>query len=309
MTAQPRIANAPVSYGVFGEISVAGATTPAQVLRQMAEAGYAGSELGPPGFFGTVEETVGAFTDAGLAPVGAYVPLHTQCPGPILERDLARMRQTFDELAAVGGGLAILADEGDPTLLAHPRHDRELGLDEAGWRQLVETVESARLEAESRGLETSFHPHIATYIERPWEVERLLADTAVPLCFDMAHIALGGGDAVADFERWRERINHVHVKDARTAVFEQAVTSGRDDFGVWWEQLCVPLGTGDLPVEEFLDAVQRSGYAGWLVVEQDGPVVTPDTLAAVVADQAHNYQWLSERLRPNTDQTRNERTS
>ncbi len=33
-------------------------------------------ELGPPGFFGTPDDTADAFVGRGLTAVGAYVPIH-----------------------------------------------------------------------------------------------------------------------------------------------------------------------------------------------------------------------------------------
>lgn len=291
------IANAPVSYGVFGTITVEESTTPSALLTTMAQAGYTGSELGPPGFFGNVDETVAAFHSSGLAPVGTYVPLHTQDTDRELARDLSRMRQSFDELEALGStGLVILADEGSNDLLAHPRHSPEHGLDDEGWQRLVSVVESARAEAEARGLATSFHPHISTYVETPSEIERLLESTNIGLTFDIGHIVLAGGDALELFAAWRERINHVHLKDVRLEVFEQAVRSGRADFDHWWAQLCQPVGTGDLNLVEFLNAAVRSDYRGWYVVEHDRAPLQAGDFPDVVAAQAENFSWLHTHL-------------
>ncbi len=292
-----KIANAPVSYGVFGDLTVDAATTPAALLATMAESGYEGSELGPPAFFGTVGQTIQAFAAAGVSPVGAYVPLHTQGPASELERDLSRMRQTFDELEALGGtGLVILADEGSQALLEHPRHSAEFALDTNGWARLVNVVEAARLEAEARGLATSFHPHISTYVENPGEIERLLDDTQVSLTYDVGHVVLAGGDAVGSFRAWQSRINHIHVKDAHFDVFEQAVSSGRTDFDIWWSRLCTTLGNGDVDLENFLSTARTSGYDGWFVVEQDRAPLGAGDFPGVVRDQALNRAWLAERL-------------
>ncbi len=294
-----RIANAPVSYGVFGDITVDSVTTPAQLLGSMAAAGYAGSEIGPPGFFGSEDQLCRAFSGASLDPVGAYVPLHTQDANAVLERDLERMDRTLDELVALGGGgLVILADEGNDALLAHPRHSREFALDGAGWERLVTVVTAAQRAAEERGLTTSFHPHISTFVEQPDEIEKLLTLTSVDVTYDVGHIVLAGGDAAKSFRDWHSRINHLHFKDVRRDVFEQAVASGRGDFDRWWSQLCTPLGQGDLDLDGFIDAVVESGFSGWAVVEQDRAVLTVDALSAVLEAQRHNFTWLAGRLGP-----------
>lgn len=291
-----RIANAPVSYGIFGDLTLGGVATPEDALVQIAAAGYAGSELGPPDFFGPAAGLPGLFERYGLAAVGAYVPLHTQGDDATLARDLDRMRVTFDELTAVGGALAILADEGDEVLLANPRHAHEYALTGQAWQRLVDVVEKARLEAAARGLRTAFHPHISTYVEQPEEIDRLLTDSDVSLCYDVAHVVMAGGDAVEHFRRWRARIVHVHVKDFRAGVFEEAVRSRRTDFDDWWARLCVPLGAGDLDLSPFLAELVASGYDGWVVVEQDRAPLRPGDLPQVVADQAANAAWLRARL-------------
>lgn len=292
-----RFANAPVSYGVFGDLTVEGVTTTHGLLQTMASAGYRGSEIGPPGFFGPVDELVSSFADAGLEAVGAYVPLHTQLPGPVLDRDLARMQQTLDELAAVNPrALVILADEGNEELLANPRKDRSMQLDTEGWDQLVDSVRRAAGEARERGFEVSFHPHIATFVEVPEEIERFLADTDLGLTFDIGHVVLGGGDGVELFRRWRERVNHVHIKDVRRGVLEDARSAHRTDFDEWWAGVATPLGAGDVDLEGFARALADTDYDRWVVVEQDREPLTAESLASVVADQDANLRWLATHL-------------
>ena len=291
-----RIANAPVSYGVFGDLTVEG-VSPAELLHTMAAAGYQGSELGPPGFFGGLDDLQEAFAASGLAAVGAYVPLHTQGPDEVLARDLARMELTLTELLAVNpAGVVILADEGNDTLLANPCHRPELGLDDDGWSRLVRVVEGAVRRIEEVGLAPSFHPHIATFIEQPAEIQRLLDSTSVPLTYDVGHVVLAGGDAVGSWRSWRDRVNHVHLKDARLGVLGEAIASGRDDFDTWWARLCTPLGAGDIALTEFTEALIADGFTGWAVVEQDRAPLTAAEVERVVADQAANYAWASRRL-------------
>ncbi|MCA0295523.1 MAG: sugar phosphate isomerase/epimerase [Actinobacteria bacterium] len=296
-TAPIRLANAPVSYGVFGDLSVEGASSPAELLMTMAEAGYEGSEIGPPGFFGTVDELTDAFASAGLTAVGAYVPLHTQGPDAVLARDLSRMEQTLTELLAVNpDAVVILADEGSDALLANPCHSPALGLDEDGWARLVDVVRDAVRRVEEVGLQPSFHSHIATFVEQPHEIERLLAETPVGLTYDVGHVVMGGGDALGSWRAWRDRVNHVHLKDVHLDVLRRAIAERRTDFDTWWADLCTPLGAGDLDLDGFVAALVADGYRGWAVVEQDRAPLTAADVERVVADQAANRAWASARL-------------
>lgn len=303
-----RLGNAPVSYGVYGEAAGGEGTSPAQLLATMAEAGYQGSELGPPGFFGTPQETAGAFERYGLSAVGAYAPVHFAGDDATIAYDLSRIEITCRELAAVAErsgtpGLVILADEGDETLLHHPARDaddpreRALALDDAGWSRLAHHAGTALRLAGEYGLRTSWHPHISTYVESAWEVDRLLESTDVGLTLDIAHLQLAGSDPVACWRRWRERINHLHVKDASMEVLRTAKAERRTDFDTWWARVCVPFGKGDVDIDAFLDAVIADGYGAWLVVEQDREPTPAERYPSVAREQAHNYQWLAEAVR------------
>ena len=63
----PRFGNAPVSYGVFGATTQGAA--PRDLLRSVADAGYDGCELGPPGFFGSAVQTAEAYQEVDLSAV------------------------------------------------------------------------------------------------------------------------------------------------------------------------------------------------------------------------------------------------
>lgn len=287
------IGNAPVSFGIFG--TTAGSAAPADMLDALADAGYAGSELGPPGLFGTAAETADAFANAGLRAIGAYIPLHLAMDEDTFEEDLARMALTCDELQATGASLAILADEGSPTLLAHPaRTDRQLALDTAQWALAARRLQRAVALAQSRGLAASFHPHISTYVESAWEVDRLLDTTDVSLTLDIGHMALAGADPVQCTRDWASRIDHVHIKDARLDVLQRAKAERRTDFDEWWADVCVPLGTGDVDIDGVLNALAAQGYQGWLVVEQDRAPTSAEQLPSVAAEQAANHRWLTD---------------
>jgi inosose dehydratase len=292
---KPRIASAPVNVGIYGGVDASAVDLDA-VLAAVRAAGYDGMELGPPGLFGTPTETARRFADHGLAIVGAYVPLHLAGDEPVFRRDLDAMRRTLDELA-VGGpeSIAILADEGSPALLVNPARpwdDRSLALDEAAWAVLGDRLREAVAIVTAAGVRPGFHPHISTYVESPWEAERVLAAAPVGLTLDTGHLRLAGGDPAELLARWGERVEHVHLKDVDTGALTRAKASGRTDFDDWWPETCVSLGTGDADVRGFLAVLLGRGYDGWVVVEQDhAPVVGGDVADALAAD-ARNAAWL-----------------
>ena len=290
-----KIGVGPVSFGVY-QADHAGVLPPDRLVGAMAGLGYDGAELPPAGYAGPPGAAVQLYERHGLTPVGIYIPIHFADPR-LQKEDEARMEQALGELsmAKAGPRIAILADEGSTALLRHPGRgdDPTHALTPEAFRRLTDTVNRMADHIRRQDLTPSFHPHISTYVESPSEVERLLQATDIHLAFDTGHIALGGGDILRCWEKWRDRINHVHLKDVRTRVMEQAKVEGRRDFESWWPNVSVPLGTGDLPLQQFLATLRNDLYQGWVVVEQDrAPVASLSSLQAAIATEASNLRWV-----------------
>jgi inosose dehydratase len=108
-------------------------------------------------------------------------------------------------------------------------------------------------------------------------------------------VLLGGADPVDALERWRSRINHVHVKDARLSVLDEVNREGAGKQAVWDRGAWCELGAGDLETDAFLDALHGHGYHGWLVVEQDRIPAPGEDLSIAAAAQVRNRTYLEKR--------------
>ena len=72
-----RVANAPLSYGAF-EMTVGtdfAVPDPEQVLAAIGDAGYAGTDLGPPGYLGEGDTLARRLAANDLDVVGGFVPI------------------------------------------------------------------------------------------------------------------------------------------------------------------------------------------------------------------------------------------
>lgn len=288
-----RIANAPISYGVYGDIDL-GEGGVDRMLDDLVAAGYQGTELGPPELFGSPQTSRARLESRGLGCAGAYIPFHFVGSAEIFDADLRGMHRTLESLIACDAKIAVIADEGSELLIENPRHSPELALSSEQWALLFARMEGVLKEVRSAGLLASFHPHVATFVESPSEIRMLLDNSDVDLTFDTGHIYLGGGDVVACTQEWVDRISHVHVKDVNPAVMDKAIAEQRKDFNTWWADVSVPLGTGTVDLDGFLDVLFAAGYRGWLVVEQDRAPATKSSWPHIAAAQQHNFRWLHE---------------
>ena len=289
------LANAPVSYGVFELGGSAGAALPGpeDLLGMVAAAGYTGIDSGPIGMFGRGQELRDNLSRHGLSLAGGWVDL------PFADDDAfgASIPGYRDALQFFADAIAInpqmppkptLACSGSPERRANPGGAPGLGLSAGQWDRYAANVEQAMTIAGEFDLEATFHHHACTYVETPEEIDELLGRTTVGLTLDTGHLILGGGEPLAGLTRWRERINHLHLKDARREVLDGVVKGKGDMRTVWAGKAFVPLGEGDLDVAAVVEAVLGMNYSGWLEVEQDTIPDPSDPPGKVQQDQVHN---------------------
>ncbi len=297
-----QVANAPCSYGAFEFTVGIDPNVPdgLAVLDHVAQAGYAGIDLGPVGYLGDGAELGDRLAARGLTLAGGYVPLPFSDPAELASQ-IGYLDSMLDILDAAPPGLQprpTLADAGSAARLAAPgaaATQPELGLDATGWKHFAEGLSRAIGICRERGYEPTFHHHLGTYIEAVWEIERVLELTDVGLCLDTGHLLAGGGEPVQGLRDWSSRINHIHLKDARRDLLASIVADRAPMEEIWRRRAFCALGQGDVGMDEVLKAISEIGYSGWLVVEQDifpDPAESPDVVAR---QQAANREWLRSR--------------
>jgi len=295
-----RVANAPLSYGAFELTMGTGFAVPdpEEVLEAIADAGYAGTDLGPPGYLGEGEALRERLEAAELDVVGGFVPVaFARREG--WDEGFAGLHHTLDLFEAAGtmDALPVLSDAGGPERLANPGRgdeDPSLRLEDGAWRTLVEGVSRAAEAARERGFEPVFHHHTSSYVEGVGEIERFLEDTDVALLLDSGHVAVAGGDPVAALQAWGPRVGAVHVKDVRLGVLRAVKAERAGALTAWRRGLFCALGEGDVNLDGFCDALGATGYEGWVVVEQDRVLEDLGDFAGAAAEQARNRRWLEE---------------
>lgn len=296
------VANAPVSYGAF-ELTVGilrSVPDGAMVLEEVASAGYAGIDLGPIGYLAEASRLADELRRRHLGLAGGFCELPFSDPQAMKAAlgGLDSLLDVFD--AAQTDGLKprpTLADAGSDERRAHPAQaagDHSLGFGDEGWKRFAAGVAISLARCRERGYEPTFHHETGTHIEAPWEIEKVLELTEIGLCLDTGHLLLGGGDPVVAMREWKQRINHVHLKDAHRAVVDQIIREAAPVAEIWRRKAFCRLGDGDLDVDAVLSAL-RDGYSGWLVVEQDVLPDEDDPLGTPARDQRANRQFLKAR--------------
>lgn len=273
-----KIANAPCSWGVL-EFDLDGkAAGFGQVLDEISETGYQGSELGDWGFMPTMpSELKNELDRRRLALVGAFVPVFlkersTHAAGAEVAVKTAKLMAD----AGYTNAFIVLADNNgsvpERTLNAG-RVTPEMGLSEEEWKIFAEGADFVASEVKAKtGLRTVFHHHCAGYVETPSEIDQLMALTdplLIGLVLDMGHYKFGGGDPLSAFVKHQSRIWHIHFKDCHEAIATQSRKEGWDYFKSVGSGVFCELGKGSVDFPAIVAELKKHHYDGWIVVEQD----------------------------------------
>jgi len=273
-----KIANAPCSWGVL-EFDLEGkAAGFAQVLDEIRETGYQGTELGDWGFMPVIPSELRKELDnRALSMVGAFVPVFLKDKAKHAAGAEAAVK-TAKLMADAGfpDAFIVLADENGSIKERTTNAGRvttTMGLSKNEWKTFAEGADLVAGEVKSStGLRTVFHHHCAGYVETPPEIDTLLSLTdpsLVGLVLDMGHYMFGGGNPLEALKKHKDRIWHVHFKDCHPGIAAKSRNEGWDYFKSVANGVFCELGKGSVDFKSIVSELKEQKYSGWIVVEQD----------------------------------------
>jgi inosose dehydratase len=275
-----KIANAPCSWGAleFDLEEKSEQLGYEQVLDEIKETGYEGTELGDWGFMPTDPARLkDEIQKRNLELLGAFVPValseeNTHEAGVETALRVAGLMHS----AGYKNAFIVLADN-NGTVEERTRNagriNRAMGLSDEQWKVYAAGAEKiAKAVKEKYGLRTVFHHHCAGYVETPEEIDQLLSLTnpqLVGLCLDMGHYAFGGGNPVEALEKYPDRIWHVHFKDFNPQAAKESAAANGDYFDAIRRGVFCELGKGAVDFPSVVEELKKMNYRDWIVVEQD----------------------------------------
>ncbi len=258
-----RIASAPISWGIC-EVPGWGHMLPTErVLTEMTDLGISATEYGAPGFLPTdPEEIRGVLDGHGMSLLGGFVPLvlHDRARR---EETLARTRTVVDLFSRAGASNLVSCPVMDDDWSVPRPLDRD---EHAHLVRMLAEVDAICADA---GLLQVLHPHVQTVVENSGDVERVLQDCDVSWCLDTGHLAIGGTDPVEFARQAADRVGHVHLKDVRLDLVPALLDRSTSIMQGVQAGLFPSLGQGDLALADVVLTLERAGYQGWYVIEQD----------------------------------------
>lgn len=207
----------------------------AGTLRQVAAMGYQGVELAKGYGDLTREQCKEVMDETNLQVAAIHVPL------PRLKNDL---EDVVAEAGVFGNRYVVLGFPGNKDQ------------DEAGWRQLAETLNDAGTKLHQHGLQLCYHNHAFEFEKQfggGYLLDFLLSITDPQLVqseLDVYWVKKGGEEPVDYIKKYAGRVPLLHIKDM-----------GADGY-------FAEIGVGTLDWPEIFNAAEASGTQ-YYIVEQD----------------------------------------
>lgn len=287
-----RIGNAPCSWGIEFASDPAYPTWKS-VLKQAADAGYKGIELGPVGFMPEDPVELGeGLAEHDLELIGGVVfrPYHEpDAWDDVLDGTV----RTCKALAAHGAQHLVLIDSISPRRAPTAGRAAEAEqMDKAEWTAYRDRIKESAKIGVDHGLTVGIHAHAGGFMDFEPELERLLNEvdeSILKICFDTGHHSYAGFDPVAFMKRHMDRISYMHFKDIDPVVKADVVAKRTDFYTACGQGIFCNLGQGDVDFPAVRQLLVDGGFKGWCTVEQDCDPSVPGT---PMEDAKANREYL-----------------
>ena len=244
-----------------------------QVLDEMVQAGYEGTEYGT-GLPSNPAELMPLLARYGLALASNFCWVALEdCRNH--EGEIGKALAIARTLSAMRVSELILGLRGSPERIAlagRVPSDGTASLSEAQWTSVRKGIHALAAACEPLGVRLAVHPHAGSYVETREELDRLLRCTdarALGLCVDAGHLVYGGADPVDIVRTFGSRVRYVHIKDVNPEVLAECQAHGIGFLDALRRYIFCGLGKGSVDLHGFVEGLRQAAFSGWMVIEED----------------------------------------
>ena len=266
-----KLAIAPIGWTNDDMPDLGGENTFEQCVSEMALAGFKGSEIGNkyPKDVAVLKHKLDV---RGLTICNAW--FSTLFISEPLEVTVKNFIAHRDRLNALGAKVIGASEQGDSIQgkdLNIFGSSKPVWTDDQ-WKKVVEGYNELGRLAKEAGMTLTLHHHMGTGVQTAEEIDRFMESVdpdLVYLLFDSGHLTFAGIDPLPVLKKYVSRIRHVHLKDVRLPIRDQAQKEGWSFLTAVRNGVFTVPGDGDVDFGPIFDVLEEKGYEGWVVVEAE----------------------------------------
>ncbi|MEI5994434.1 myo-inosose-2 dehydratase [Candidatus Enterococcus mansonii] len=242
-----------------------------QCVSEMALAGFVGTEIGNK--YPKDPDVLRSYLDIrGLSVASAWFSAFLTTK-PYEETEKAFIEH-MNFLYFMGAKVIVVSEQGHSIQgqMSTPIFKEKPVFTEEEWQALASGLERLGELANAKDMTIVYHHHMGTGVQTTEEIDRLMALTdpkKVSLLFDTGHLVFSGEEPIAIYQKYQDRIKHIHFKDIRKDIAKQVKETEQSFLNA------VKLGVFTVPGDGMIDfipiweAIENSDYEGWIVVEAE----------------------------------------
>ena len=253
-----------------------------QTISEMALAGFTGCEIGNK-YPSDPVELKRALDLRGMRIASRWFSSF------LLTQPFDQVRKDFEKeldfMAAVGCNRINVSEQSysiqgqldTPVLTGGHKHI----MDDREWDLLCSGLDKLGRIAADRGFKLCFHHHMGTVVQTAEETDRMMANTdpeCVFLCYDTGHFTFAGEDPLTMLKKYVHRVGHVHLKDMRLPVVEEARKNNWSFLQAVRNGAFTVPGDGNVDFDPVFRVLEDAEYEGWLLVEAEQDPAKADPL-------------------------------
>lgn len=212
------------------------------------------------------------------------------------QRTIDDFKASLDFIKSMGGTDVVVAELG---FSVHQRPvallpNRPIFTDEQ-WDLVTSGLEELGKIANDEGMRLCYHHHMGTGIQTRAEVDRLMSSTnpkMVNLLLDTGHLTFSGDDPLSLAKDHADRIKHVHLKNIRKPIMDEAVANHYSFKDAIQAGIFTVPGDpeGCIDFAAIFEVFAENNYEGWLIVEaeQDPAMAKPLKYAKMAREYIRN---------------------
>ena len=163
-------------------------------------------------------------------------------------------------------------------------------MNDAEWDRFCDGLNKLGRVARGHGFKLCFHHHMGTVVQTSEETDRMMANTdpdCVFLCYDTGHFTFAGEDPLSMLKKYVDRVGHVHLKDMRLRVVEEARKNNWSFLTAVRNGAFTVPGDGDVDFDPVFKVLSDAGYQGWLLVEAEQNPAKADPLEYAIKGRTY----------------------
>jgi inosose dehydratase len=270
---------APIAWTNDDMPELGGENTFEQCISEMALAGFAGSEVGNkyPRDTAVLKKAL-SLRNLEIASAWFSAFLTTK---PLEETADAFLKHR-DFLHEMEAKVIVVSEQGRSIqgMMDVPLFKEKPVFTEEEWDRLAAGLHHLGKLALEKDMKIVYHHHMGTGVQTTEEINKLMDMTdpeLVSLLFDTGHLVFSGENPLHLLKKHLLRIHHIHLKDIRQEVIEQAKEQNWSFLQAVKAGAFTVPGDGSIEFDEVFTTLAASNYEGWFVVEaeQDPALANP----------------------------------